>query len=155
MGFESFTQTPCEAEVVVSSDLSPMRKRSKVDKLKSPPTLPPTRPRASFARRKVPKRIHREVANRIRRRRQKLGISIKRLASLTGLHRCHLTDIERGAPNLTIATVLHLVQSLDTTVAELFRGIEDTAINDDWRTVPARARAKPGLKPDSKGKTTK
>lgn len=132
-----------------------MHQRPKSNKVKTSFNPPFRRPGARFKRRQVPKRIHREVANRIRRRRQRMKISIKRLAVLTGLNRSHLTDIERGAPNLTIASLLQIVHALDTTIAELFRGIEDTAIDDDWQTTPARARVNPGLRRRHKGKATK
>ena len=105
------------------------------------------RPKGRVRRRDVPARIHREVATRIRRRRNRLGISIRQLAEVTGLDRSHLTDLERGTPNLTIATLLRIVQALDTTIAELFRGLEVTAINqwDDKEINSARARVQTGV----------
>lgn len=105
------------------------------------------RPKGRVRRCDVPARIHREVATRIRRRRNRLGISIRQLAEGTGLDRSHLTDLERGTPNLTIATLLRIVQALDTTIAELFRGLEGTAINqwDDKEINSARGQVQTGV----------
>jgi len=85
------------------------------------------RPRKKFSRLKAPRQVHLEVANRIHRQRQKRCLSVTRLSQVSGLNRSHLQAIERGAPNLRISTMLQLVRALDTTIADLLRGVEATA----------------------------
>jgi transcriptional regulator with XRE-family HTH domain len=50
-------------------------------------------------------------------------LSQKKLASLSGLHRDFVGEIERGNANATLATFAALKRRLGVTVSELFRDI--------------------------------
>ena len=66
--------------------------------------------------------IQRHLGARIRRLRAKRGWS-QEFAAVSGLHRTYIGAVERGEKNLTIATMLTLAKTLDTTIARLFQGI--------------------------------
>lgn len=50
-------------------------------------------------------------------------MSVRQMAQVTGLNRSYLVEIERGAKNLTLSTMLKIVSSLDTTIHDLLSGI--------------------------------
>jgi transcriptional regulator with XRE-family HTH domain len=52
-------------------------------------------------------------------------MSQQELADLAGVHRTYVSDIERGARNLTVTTVSRLAYSLDITPSRLFRMADD------------------------------
>jgi transcriptional regulator with XRE-family HTH domain len=58
-------------------------------------------------------------------RRMHLGRSQQELADLAGVHRTYVSDIERGARNLTVTTVSRIAEALDTTPSKLFRLVDD------------------------------
>ena len=60
----------------------------------------------------------------IKGRRHQLGISQEELADWCGLHRTYITDIERGARNATMDSILKLARALDTSLADLFTKME-------------------------------
>jgi len=60
---------------------------------------------------------------RIRGLREKKKVSQEAFAHLCGLNRVHMSDIERGEVNLTIATLNKIAQNLETTSAALLKGI--------------------------------
>ncbi|HEY9775556.1 MAG TPA: helix-turn-helix transcriptional regulator [Planktothrix sp.] len=61
----------------------------------------------------------------IHERRIHLGRSQQELADLAGVHRTYISDIERGARNLTVTTVSRLAEALDVTPSRLFRLADD------------------------------
>lgn len=61
-------------------------------------------------------------------------MTITRLAKLAGVNRSYLAEIEHGARNLRMSTLIQIVHSLDTTVAELLRGLEEIAVKTDGRS---------------------
>jgi transcriptional regulator with XRE-family HTH domain len=65
------------------------------------------------------------LGKNIREARRSLGYSQEKLADMAHLHRTYICDIERGARNVTVVSLLKLAQSLGTTVSELTRGIGD------------------------------
>ena len=67
--------------------------------------------------------IQRQLGDRIRRVRRKRGWSQEEFADISGLHRTYIGAVERGEKNLTISTIHTLAKTLDTTIAQLFRGI--------------------------------
>jgi len=67
--------------------------------------------------------IQRQLGDRIRRLRRKRGWSQEEFADISGLHRTYIGAVERGEKNLTISTIHTLAKTLDTTIAQLFRGI--------------------------------
>ncbi|HEY9716641.1 MAG TPA: helix-turn-helix transcriptional regulator [Trichormus sp.] len=61
----------------------------------------------------------------IHERRVHLGMSQQELADLAGVHRTYVSDIERGARNLTVTTVSRIAYGLDITPSRLFRMADD------------------------------
>ena len=55
---------------------------------------------------------------RVCRRRQ--GLSQEALAGKSGLHRTYIADVERGARNLSIGSIVCLSEALAVPIAELF-----------------------------------
>jgi CheY-like chemotaxis protein len=52
--------------------------------------------------------------------RDKLGFSQEKLAERAELHRTYISDVERGARNLSLESITRLARALDIPVAELF-----------------------------------
>jgi transcriptional regulator with XRE-family HTH domain len=67
--------------------------------------------------------IQRQLGERIRKLRARKGWSQEAFADISGLHRTYIGAVERGEKNLTISTMHTLAKTLDTTIAELFRGL--------------------------------
>ena len=59
----------------------------------------------------------------VKKRRLKLGLSQERLGELAGLHRTYIADVERGARNLSLLSILKIAQALRTTPSRLMEGI--------------------------------
>jgi transcriptional regulator with XRE-family HTH domain len=53
------------------------------------------------------------------------GLSQQELADLVGAHRTYVSDIERGARNLTVVTVCHIAHALQISYSQLFRLAEE------------------------------
>jgi CheY-like chemotaxis protein len=69
----------------------------------------------------------------IRTYRQQLGISQEELAWRANMHRTYISDIERGARNVTVKSVANLAKAFQTTVGNLFSyasAPEDDAVRD-------------------------
>lgn len=66
-------------------------------------------------------------AKAVKERRLLLGITQEELAWRAGLHRTYVTDIERGARNLSLQSIEKLAGALQGTIAELFAGSENDA----------------------------
>ncbi len=64
--------------------------------------------------------VKKEFGAVVRRERRRLGFSQERLAERAELHRTYVTDIERGARNLSIESISKLAKALDTTIGALF-----------------------------------
>lgn len=67
--------------------------------------------------------IQKKLGKRIRELREKKGISQEAFAHLCDLNRVHMSDIERGLVNLTIATLAKIAENLETSGAALLKGI--------------------------------
>ena len=61
----------------------------------------------------------------VRAWRNRLGISQEELAGRAGLHRTYITDIERGARNVSLESIEKLAMALEIPVATLFAEAED------------------------------
>jgi len=61
----------------------------------------------------------------IRRERSNIGISQGELARRSGLHRTYVSDLERGARNPSVGSILKIADALHVTVAELFQAAGD------------------------------
>jgi transcriptional regulator with XRE-family HTH domain len=59
------------------------------------------------------------LGENIRGARRALNISQEELAFRCGLHRTYLSDIERGARNLSFASLLAVARGLGSTVSQL------------------------------------
>ena len=64
--------------------------------------------------------VKRQFGNSVRIQRTRLGISQEELAGRAGLHRTYLSDIERGARNVSLQSVEKLARALQVSVASLF-----------------------------------
>jgi transcriptional regulator with XRE-family HTH domain len=67
--------------------------------------------------------IQRKLGERIRKLRSLKGWSQEEFADVSGLHRTYIGAVERGEKNLTISTLCTIAKTLDTSIAQLFRGI--------------------------------
>jgi transcriptional regulator with XRE-family HTH domain len=67
--------------------------------------------------------IQRKLGDRIRKLRARKGWSQEEFAAVSGVHRTYIGAVERGEKNLTISTLHTLAKTLDTSIAQLFRGI--------------------------------
>ena len=63
----------------------------------------------------------------IRQIRQDRHLSQKALAESCGLRRTYICDVERGARNVTLRSLMRMAHSLGTTVSELTRNLENDA----------------------------
>ncbi|RBY76880.1 XRE family transcriptional regulator [Blastococcus sp. TF02-09] len=65
-----------------------------------------------------------QFGERVRTRRQKLGLSQEGLAEACGLHWTFVGQVERGRRNLTLHNILKLASGLKVDPAELVRGLK-------------------------------
>jgi transcriptional regulator with XRE-family HTH domain len=70
----------------------------------------------------------------VRKRRLALNLSQEELASRAGVHRTYLSDIERGARNITITVLNRLAEALEVKVSRLFRLTEQHEISRPKQT---------------------
>lgn len=66
--------------------------------------------------------VRASFATAVRERRLQLGITQEELGWRAGLHRTYITDIERGARNLSLESIEKLGRALEAPIAELFGG---------------------------------
>ena len=64
------------------------------------------------------------LGKNVRRFRQNREISQEALANECGLHRTYVSDVERGARNVSFYSLLKLARGLGTTISELTRNVE-------------------------------
>lgn len=67
--------------------------------------------------------LQERVGARIRNLRIKKGWSQEELAARCGLHRSHMGEIERGQSNMTMSTLIAVVQTLEVSASTLFKDI--------------------------------
>ena len=60
----------------------------------------------------------------VRGRREALGLTQEELAHRAAIHRTYLSDIERGARNVSLINIELLAKALGVTMADLFRVVE-------------------------------
>lgn len=60
----------------------------------------------------------------VKSRRLGLALSQEELAHRSGLHRTYITDIERGARNITLKNVKKLSEALQISLSDLFSQVE-------------------------------
>ncbi|MCK4593020.1 helix-turn-helix transcriptional regulator [bacterium] len=73
----------------------------------------------------------------IRRYRQRLGLSQKKLANRVGLHRTYIGSIERGERNITLLNLIRLAQGLETDIVRLCDEMIGLKEKADRRIFPA------------------
>ncbi len=66
-----------------------------------------------------------QLGTAIRNKRNQLGFSQEQLADRAGLHRTYISDIERGARNLSLESIDKLAQALKVSIGALFHGAGD------------------------------
>jgi CheY-like chemotaxis protein len=64
--------------------------------------------------------VRKEFGAAVRAFRQRLGISQETLAERADLHRTYVTDVERGARNISLESISRLAQALDLSISSLF-----------------------------------
>jgi transcriptional regulator with XRE-family HTH domain len=72
--------------------------------------------------------IHHEfttLGGTIRTHRKARNLSQEAFAKICGLQRTYICDVERGARNVTVGTLLKIANALETTVSELTRNLEN------------------------------
>ena len=67
--------------------------------------------------------MQQQLGVRIRDLRVKKGLSQEAFADRCGLHRSHMGEIERGKANMTLATLLIISSSLQTTASALLKDL--------------------------------
>ena len=67
--------------------------------------------------------LQRKIGARLRELRRAKGISQEAFAEACGLHRTHMSLLERGRINATITTLHHVAKALGMSLSEFFRGI--------------------------------
>lgn len=82
--------------------------------------------------------LHR-FGSAVKQLRHRLGISQEELGGRAGLHRTYVSDIERGARNLSLVSIEKLAGALETPVSAIFARTLDPSLNGDE---PARAAAR-------------
>lgn len=60
----------------------------------------------------------------VRQRRDQLGLSQDELAQRSGLHRTYISDIERGARNLSLKNLVRLAEALEVQPSTLIAWVE-------------------------------
>jgi ribosome-binding protein aMBF1 (putative translation factor) len=70
----------------------------------------------------------------VRKRRLALNLSQEELASRAGVHRTYLSDIERGARNITVTVLARIAEALEVRVSRLFRLTEDNGYEQPKRS---------------------
>jgi CheY-like chemotaxis protein len=97
---------------------------------------------------------NRAFGARVRVWRDRLGFSQEKLAELAGLHRTYVSDVERGARNLSLHSILKLAAALHISAATLLmegppppgRMLEILLVADDAREVELTLKALRGAR---------
>ena len=85
------------------------------------------------------------IGSVVKRERQHRGFSQEELAHRSGLHRTYITDIERGARNITIQSISKLSRALDVPLTRIFAEIEKPAAGRGGRArVPGSPEGRGG-----------
>src|SRR5438477_9879125 len=69
-------------------------------------------------------------ASAVKAGRSRLGISQEELAGRAGLHRTYISDVERGARNLSLESIEKLAAALEMSVSGLFAEAGDGRSHD-------------------------
>jgi CheY-like chemotaxis protein len=80
-------------------------------------------------------------ANAVRTYRKRLGITQEVLAERADLHRTYISDVERGARNLSLESIGKLAHALEVSVATLFERNDVGAVDENGTVVGANGRS--------------
>jgi transcriptional regulator with XRE-family HTH domain len=90
----------------------------------------------------------------VQERREHLGISQEEVAHRAGLHRTYISDVERGARNLSLKNIGRLADALEIPVSALMRSAESCMAAGEARPSAGdngkrgkRSSKKPGAEP--------
>lgn len=75
----------------------------------------------------------------VRLRRDHLGISQEELAGRAGLHRTYISDVERGARNVSLESIRRLAEALEISLSVLFSRLGDSLLKDATDEPPLSA----------------
>ena len=65
------------------------------------------------------------LGNKLRSRREELGLSQEALANICDFDRTYISMLERGKRNVSLINLVRIAQGLGTSVAQLTEGIHD------------------------------
>lgn len=92
----------------------------------------------------------------VQERREHLGISQEEVAHRAGLHRTYISDVERGARNLSLKNIGRLADALEISVSALMRSAESCMAGGEAGLSAGgngrrgkRSTTKPGAEPSS------
>lgn len=68
--------------------------------------------------------FQKKVGRRVRELRAARGISQEAFADECGLHRTHMSLLERGKVNITLNTLKTILDALDVKAADFFKGVD-------------------------------
>jgi transcriptional regulator with XRE-family HTH domain len=78
------------------------------------------------------------LGERIRKLRKQKGWRQIDLAQQSGIHEVHISDLERGAREAGLRTILAIAQALGVSLSDLFRGVDPglwSALPDPTATI--------------------
>ena len=81
--------------------------------------------------------VKKQFGSAIRLRRNHLGISQEELAGRAGLHRTYISDVERGARNVSLESIHRLADALTVPASHLFPRLEQTGPGPGTGFIPA------------------
>jgi len=67
--------------------------------------------------------IQKQLGNRIRELRTQKGLSQEELSFKCDLHRTYISDIERGARNVSLKNIKVIASALDVSLSEIFKNL--------------------------------
>jgi CheY-like chemotaxis protein/DNA-binding XRE family transcriptional regulator len=71
--------------------------------------------------------VKKQFGAAVRLRRDHLGISQEELAGRAGLHRTYISDVERGARNVSLESITRLAAALEVPLSVLFSRLEESS----------------------------
>ena len=69
--------------------------------------------------------VRQQFGSKVRRLRERRGISLRQFALSVNLDKTFLSDIERGNRSATLDTIDKIARGLDVSLSELFLGVGD------------------------------
>jgi transcriptional regulator with XRE-family HTH domain len=73
---------------------------------------------------------------RLRRIREKQGVSQEKLADLAGLHRTYVSSVERGQRNISLQNIEKLAKALAVSMAKLMPMLLLAPLQSPWQWIP-------------------